>query len=179
MQGAGSALMGIGTGTGTDRAIKAAEDAINSPLLETSIDGARGVLISLQGSSAVGLHEIYQAADMVQKAVHPEANIIFGTVIDESLGDQVKVTVIAAGFDEKPAAETAQHNVPRRELRQERMAAETGAIVNSTGPIVTPGANDTGGFGETVANPPLESQIKDPAFDIDDEDELDIPDFLK
>jgi len=99
MQGAGSALMGIGSARGEDRAVQAAELAISSPLLEASIDGAHGVLISIQGGSDLGLQEINEAARLVHEAAHPEANIIFGTVIDDALGDEVRVTVIAAGFD--------------------------------------------------------------------------------
>jgi cell division protein FtsZ len=99
MQGAGSALMGIGSARGEDRAVQAAELAISSPLLEASIDGAHGVLLSVQGGSDLGLFEINEAARLVQEAAHPEANIIFGAVIDDALGDEVRVTVIAAGFD--------------------------------------------------------------------------------
>jgi cell division protein FtsZ len=100
MSGAGSALMGIGSARGEGRAIQAAEKAINSPLLEASMDGAYGVLLAIAGGSDLGLFEINEAASLVQEAAHPEANIIFGTVIDDSLGDEVRVTVIAAGFDE-------------------------------------------------------------------------------
>jgi cell division protein FtsZ len=99
MQGAGSALMGIGAARGEDRAVQAAETAISSPLLEASVDGAHGVLLSIQGGSDLGLFEINEAARLVQEAAHPEANIIFGAVIDDALGDEVRVTVIAAGFD--------------------------------------------------------------------------------
>ena len=99
MSGAGSALMGIGSSRGEGRAIKAAESAINSPLLEASMEGARGVLLSIAGGSDLGLFEINEAASLVQEAAHIDANIIFGTVIDDSLGDEVRVTVIAAGFD--------------------------------------------------------------------------------
>ncbi|WP_313813519.1 cell division protein FtsZ [Glutamicibacter sp.] len=112
MQGAGSALMGIGSARGEDRAVKAAELAIASPLLEASIDGAHGVLLSIQGGSDLGLFEINEAARLVQEVAHPEANIIFGAVIDDALGDEARVTVIAAGFDEpdvtsKPMAPAA------------------------------------------------------------------------
>ena len=99
MSGAGSALMGIGSARGDGRAIQAAQKAINSPLLEASMDGAQGVLLSIAGGSDLGLFEINEAASLVQEAAHPEANIIFGTVIDDSLGDEVRVTVIAAGFE--------------------------------------------------------------------------------
>jgi cell division protein FtsZ len=99
MQDAGSALMGIGSARGEDRAIAAAEMAVSSPLLEASIDGAYGVLLSIAGGSDLGLFEINEAAALVSQAAHVEANIIFGAVIDDALGDEVRVTVIAAGFD--------------------------------------------------------------------------------
>jgi cell division protein FtsZ len=100
MSGAGSALMGIGSSRGDDRSVAAAEMAISSPLLEASIDGAHGVLLSIQGGSDLGLFEINEAAQLVANSAAPEANIIFGAVIDDALGDEVRVTVIAAGFDE-------------------------------------------------------------------------------
>jgi cell division protein FtsZ len=99
MSGAGSALMGIGSARGEGRAVQAAQKAINSPLLEASMDGAHGVLLAIAGGSDLGLFEINESASLVQEAAHPDANIIFGTVIDDSLGDEVRVTVIAAGFD--------------------------------------------------------------------------------
>jgi cell division protein FtsZ len=99
MSGAGSALMGIGSARGEGRAVQAAQKAINSPLLEASMDGAHGVLLAIAGGSDLGLFEINESASLVQEAAHPEANIIFGTVIDDGLGDEVRVTVIAAGFD--------------------------------------------------------------------------------
>src|SRR6202795_3664180 len=99
MSGAGTALMGIGSARGDGRALKAAEIAINSPLLEASMEGAQGVLMSIAGGSDLGLFEINEAASLVQEAAHPDAHIIFGTVIDDSLGDEVRVTVIAAGLD--------------------------------------------------------------------------------
>jgi len=99
MAGAGSALMGIGSARGEARSVRAAELAISSPLLEASIDGAHGVLLSIAGGSDLGLFEISEAAELVAKSAHPDANIIYGTVIDDALGDEVRVTVIAAGFD--------------------------------------------------------------------------------
>ncbi len=111
MSGAGSALMGIGSSRGDDRAVAAAEMAISSPLLEASIDGAHGVLLSIQGGSDLGLFEINEAAQLVSNSAAVDANIIFGAVIDDALGDEVRVTVIAAGFDEqrpgRPAAASA------------------------------------------------------------------------
>jgi cell division protein FtsZ len=117
MSGAGSALMGIGSSRGDNRAVEAAEKAISSPLLEQSMDGARGVLLSIAGGSDLGLFEINDAAQLVTDAAHPDANIIFGAVIDDALGDEVRVTVIAAGFDGgtpsyKPA-EPARKVVPQ------------------------------------------------------------------
>jgi cell division protein FtsZ len=99
MSGAGSALMGTGSSRGDDRAVAAAEMAISSPLLEASIDGAHGVLLSIQGGSDLGLFEINEAAQLVSNSAAVDANIIFGAVIDDALGDEVRVTVIAAGLD--------------------------------------------------------------------------------
>ncbi|HEY8451003.1 MAG: cell division protein FtsZ [Micromonosporaceae bacterium] len=116
MSGAGSALMGIGSARGENRAVEAAESAISSPLLEQSMDGARGVLLSIAGGSDLGLFEINDAAQLVTDAAHPDANIIFGAVIDDALGDEVRVTVIAAGFDGgEPAYKPADRaeRVPR------------------------------------------------------------------
>ncbi|MEV4244371.1 cell division protein FtsZ [Streptosporangium canum] len=120
MSGAGSALMGIGHARGDDRSVAAAEMAVSSPLLEASIDGAHGVLLSIAGGSDLGLFEINEAAQLVSNAAAPDANIIFGTVIDDALGDEVRVTVIAAGFDE-PAAET-KTVVPQPVSRQQPAA---------------------------------------------------------
>ncbi|MEV0419807.1 cell division protein FtsZ [Streptosporangium canum] len=120
MSGAGSALMGIGHARGDDRSVAAAEMAVSSPLLEASIDGAHGVLLSIAGGSDLGLFEINEAAQLVSNAAAPDANIIFGTVIDDALGDEVRVTVIAAGFDE-PAAET-KTVVPQPAARQQPAA---------------------------------------------------------
>ena len=148
MQGAGSALMGIGSARGEDRAVQAAELAISSPLLEASIDGAHGVLISIQGGSDLGLQEINEAARLVQEAAHTEANIIFGTVIDDALGDEVRVTVIAAGFDggsPQPRKESAHlgsssaaPQTPHREVptRREEPPAMTGGLRALHRPVV-------------------------------------------
>jgi len=103
MSGAGSALMGTGSSRGDDRAVAAAEMAISSPLLEASIDGAHGVLLSIQGGSDLGLFEINEAAQLVSNSAAVDANIIFGAVIDDALGDEVRVTVIAAGLDQERA----------------------------------------------------------------------------
>jgi cell division protein FtsZ len=99
MTDAGSSLMGIGQARGEGRASEAAKAAISSPLLEASIDGARGVLINVAGGSDLGMYEVNEAASIISKSAHPDANIIYGMVIDDTLGDEVRVTVIAAGFD--------------------------------------------------------------------------------
>ncbi len=104
MRGAGTAMMGIGMASGDSRAADAAQEAISSRLLESSVDGATRVLLSIAGNKDLGIQEINDAADLVAGNVDPEANIIFGTVVDESLGDQVRVTVIATGFDESEAS---------------------------------------------------------------------------
>jgi cell division protein FtsZ len=163
MQGAGSALMGIGSARGADRAIKAAELAVASPLLEASIDGAHGVLISIQGGSNLGIFEINDAARLIQEAVHAEANIIFGAVIDDTLGDEVRVTVIAAGFD---------GGEPAPKSRDSRRSSFVGAGA----PAAKAGASESGQTW-TDSDQPVSGPV-DHAFD-DDADDLDVPDFLK
>ncbi|GGO75452.1 cell division protein FtsZ [Nonomuraea cavernae] len=121
MSGAGSALMGIGHARGDDRSVAAAEMAVSSPLLEASIDGAHGVLLSIAGGSDLGLFEINEAAQLVSMAAAPDANIIFGTVIDDALGDEVRVTVIAAGFDDVPPP--VEKPLPRPQSRPAAPAA--------------------------------------------------------
>ena len=125
MKDAGSALMGIGAATGEDRALRAVESAISSPLLEASIDGAHGVLMFFQGGSDLSLQEVYSSSQLVREAAHPEANIIFGNVIDDALGDEIRVTVIAAGFDEATDAAMSRPNVSRvsAPVAQQRPAA--------------------------------------------------------
>ena len=143
MSGAGSALMGIGSSRGEGRAVQAAGKAINSPLLEASMDGAQGVLLSIAGGSDLGLFEINEAASLVQEAAHPEANIIFGTVIDDSLGDEVRVTVIAAGFEagtptHKKLEPTAFGSAPRS--------------ANGNGVSGAPAQKTGSGYGNTPSN---------------------------
>jgi cell division protein FtsZ len=99
MRDAGSALMGIGYSRGDNRAVQAARAAISSPLLEASIEGARGILLNISGGSDLGLFEVNEAAEIIHSVAHPDANIIFGAVIDDEMGDEIRVTVIAAGFD--------------------------------------------------------------------------------
>jgi len=169
MQDAGSALMGIGSSRGADRAIKAAELAVASPLLEISIAGAQGVLMSIQGGSNLGLYEISDAAKLVEEAVHPDANIIFGAVIDDSLGDEVRVTVIAAGFD--PAAQTPVTTAWPAAAEAEE-TAEPVAVTEET-PAWLAETTETPEVSEVPGEAPLF------ASEMDAESELDVPDFLR
>ncbi len=185
MSGAGSALMGIGSARGDNRARQAAEIAIASPLLEASMDGAHGVLLSIYGGSDLGLFEINEAATLVAEAAHPEANIIFGAVIDDTLGDEVKVTVIAAGFD------SGQLPYKKVDVRREldaitrRAAAEPVAARTPAAPAApsTPSAA-TGEARPAPTTPAGPASYPSPATNgartaVGLEDELDVPDFLK
>ena len=160
--------MGIGSARGEDRAVEAAETAISSPLLEASIDGAHGVLLSIAGGSDLGLFEINEAARLVADAAHPDANIIFGAVIDDTLGDEVRVTVIAAGFDggEPPPREQRRHRGRPRRLRP----SDGATPVASVRPLVVAGRPTRAR--RTVQQP------RTIVFD-DADDDLDVPDFLK
>src|SRR5947207_9923474 len=124
MTGAGSALMGIGHGSGEGRAEEAAKSAISSPLLEASIDGAKGVLLSIAGPSELALHEVNRAAELITKVAHPDANIIFGAVIDDALGDEVRVTVIAAGFDKIGNGKNGKNGRLARVIESEKAERE-------------------------------------------------------
>jgi cell division protein FtsZ len=163
MSGAGSALMGIGSARGENRALRAAELAISSPLLEASIDGAMGVLLSISGGSDLGLFEVNEACELVQSAVHPNAKFIFGTTIDDALGDEVRITVVAAGF-------------------------EGGEPKRVSTPVID--ASTLGGNADPIAsNDPLSVALElgdDPAprrrvtfEELVAEDEIDVPDFMK
>jgi len=191
MSGAGSALMGIGSARGEDRAVQAAELAISSPLLEASIDGAHGVLLSIQGGSDLGLFEINEAARLVQEAAHPEANIIFGAVIDDALGDEVRVTVIAAGFD----GGAPLHRADNRALGtvQGRSAPAAAAPAPAARPVTPPSpverpepdtASEDGAVATEHTDPQLEpARAQQPppprTVTFDENDDLDVPDFLK
>jgi cell division protein FtsZ len=138
MSGAGSALMGIGSSRGDDRAVAAAEMAISSPLLEASIDGAHGVLLSIQGGSDLGLFEINEAAQLVANSAAVDANIIFGAVIDDALGDEVRVTVIAAGFDEQRQARASSAATVSRPSGGVAPAGSGSAPVNTAMDVQAP-----------------------------------------
>ena len=190
MQGAGAALMGIGSARGADRAIKAAELAVASPLLEASIEGARGVLVSVQGGSNLGLFEVNEAVKLVQEAVHPEANIIFGTVIDDTLGDEIRLTVIAAGFDggePKKLSDTSRF-VPQRENETGVIAvsrtesAQRIELVDDDDPFVNTGSQprySEPAYPSTFDEPARTSSVSYSLGLPADEGELDVPDFLR
>jgi cell division protein FtsZ len=165
MQDAGTALMGIGSARGADRAIKAAELAVASPLLELSIEGAQGVLLSVQGGSTLGLYEIHDAAKLVAEAVHPDANILFGAVIDDSLGDEVRVTVIAAGFADSPERRGA--------------AASSGSSAPEAKDPTVAGGKPEESWLLPSANEQLPPEAPLFATDADEYAELDVPDFLR
>jgi cell division protein FtsZ len=165
MAGAGSALMGIGSARGEARSIRAAELAISSPLLEASIDGAHGVLLSIAGGSDLGLFEISEAAELVAKSAHPDANIIYGTVIDDALGDEVRVTVIAAGFD---------GGQPKRMVMP---VIDAASLSGEADPIA---ANDPLAVALDLNVGDTERPRKRVTFeDLVAEDEIDIPDFMR
>ena len=178
MSGAGSALMGIGSARGEDRAVAAAEQAVSSPLLEASIEGAHGVLLSIAGGSDLGLFEINEAAALVSQSAHPEANIIFGATIDDALGDEVRVTVIAAGFDggmpKRRESESGFRRTPQPQQSQEqtRAAAQALAAKKAEAPAPDPEREPVG------AGARQQPQAQQPAMPFDDDD-LDVPDFLK
>ena len=124
MADAGSALMGVGSARGENRVMTATEQAINSPLLETTMEGAKGVLISVAGGSDLGLMEVNNAASIVEEKADEDANIIFGTIIDDNLGDEVRVTIIATGFDEKANARPAENNGSTAVAAEQQPAVE-------------------------------------------------------
>ena len=187
MAGAGSALMGIGSARGEDRAVAAAEMAISSPLLEASIEGAHGVLLSVAGGSDLGLFEINEAAQLVAEAAHPDANIIFGAVIDDALGDEVRVTVIAAGFDggsPRPARPSTRKVV---ETVRPTDAIDDAINVTTAPPAASRVEPRESGQPERVILPSdvPDAPRRDPmsprrTIIFEDEiEELDVPDFLK
>ena len=172
MTGAGSALMGIGSARGEARAVRAAELAIASPLLEASIDGARGVLMSIAGGSDLGLFELSEAAELVAKSAHPDANIIFGTVIDDALGDEVRITVIAAGFD---GGEPKKVEMPT--ISAVALSGQANPIP-ANDPLAV--ALDLGINENTDGIPTVAATRRKITFEeLVTEDEIDIPDFMK
>ena len=203
MKDAGSALMGIGAATGEDRALRAVESAISSPLLEASIDGAHGVLMFFQGGSDVSLQEVFASSQLVREAVHPEANIIFGVVVDDTLGDEIRVTVIAAGFDDVAEVPPALPAVSRvsASVAQKRSAApgakapapETSRItqLSTRRPqhrldVAAPVRESASAVGEPLAAVEYEENESDRSFEVPrvypeapEKEDLDIPPFLR
>jgi cell division protein FtsZ len=157
MTDAGSSLMGIGQARGENRAAEAARAAISSPLLEGSIDGARGVLLNIAGGSDLGLFEVNDAANIISKAAHPDANIIFGAVVDDTLGDEVRVTVIAAGFDRWSMREDESLIKPDEAIFSGATAAEENRVIR--------------------VDPEPDNDAERLIFDA--EDDLDVPSFLR
>ena len=135
MKDAGRAHMGVGRAAGKAKAEEAARMAISSPLLETSINGARGVLINITGSMDIGLEEVETAANLVQEAAHPDANIIFGAAFDETLEDEIRVTVIATGFDEDMAAKLANEPFTEAKAKVEEQAVPVAAPIAAPTPL--------------------------------------------
>ena len=189
MSNAGSALMGIGSARGDDRSVAAAEMAISSPLLEASIDGAHGVLLSISGGSDLGLFEINEAAQLVAQAAHPDANIIFGAVIDDALGDEVRVTVIAAGFDggapgrrtttttrRTTEAYAPSDPAPPPSLQPAGVGAGSAGVTYDATPAGN-GHQSGNGHGNGSARPSEPARPRRTI--VFEDDELDVPDFLK
>ena len=182
-RGAGTALFGSGSARGEDRATQAAEIAISSPLLEASIEGAHGALINIAGPTDLKLQEASAATELVRKAIHPEAQIIWGLALDDAYGDEVRVTVIAAGFDPVSAQEIAEQNaavapvVPAAQpaaAPAQQPAAAPAAQPATSQPAYTPAAGNQTSLpfdDPTTEHPTI--AVNDPAGD------LDIPDFLR
>jgi cell division protein FtsZ len=159
--------MGIGIGSGQDRAQEAAKAAISSPLLESSIDGAKGVLLSIGGPTDLTLHEVNAAADAITRVAHPDANIIFGAVVDDALGEEVRVTVVAAGFDRITAPADS-----RFESRLSRLLEEPEGEAEDEEPLPSILVDDDEDRVFTSGAPTGPHSF-------DAEEDLDIPDFLK
>lgn len=194
MQNAGTALMGIGSAKGEDRALKATEKAINNPLLEAGIDGAHGVLMLIQGASNMGLHEVSAASALIQESVSPNANVIFGFSNDDSLGDEIRVTVIAAGFDggapvRKPSLSiiTKTNTDQIQVIEIEETATESVLLEQPVAFDQSETKNEDDTFGGYLANSEdlnpktevIDLPVKRQKEDGDFGDGLDIPDFLK
>ncbi len=172
MQGMGMAMMGTGTARGENRAVEAAQKAISSPLLEeASIQGARGVLMNITGSGRLGMHEVDEAAKIIQRAADEEANIIFGTVLDEDMADEIKITVIATGFDKADA----QPAVEAPPLRVETRPVETRPIEVRPEPLQRVAVAGAKGNGAVTVMPAPEPQVAS----VYNKDDLEVPAFLR
>ena len=189
---AGSALMGIGTGSGEGRAAAAAQAAISSPLLESSIDRSLGVLLNISGSSKLGLIEVHEAAEVIHAVAHQDANIIFGTVIDDEMGDEVQVTVVAAGFDSdrqsysardrsrRASPSTARSRQNSRVVRSSRTASGSDSRQmprSSSSP--SRGGEESRGIADVFAEPSYSGSESNVGDNLDLDDDFDVPDFLR
>ncbi len=181
MAQAGTALMGIGAARGEDRALQAAQMAITSPLLDARIDGARGLLLSIAGGSDLGLFEINEAARLIAGAAHPEANVIFGAVIDDTLGDEVRVTVIAAGFTPSGGDQLRKRSVGSSKPEQSPAKDDASQASNQTSKTEVLASQSELIEAEAETDPRLVKVGHRPVIfdDLNDVDDLDIPDFLK
>ncbi len=157
MKGAGFAHMGVGHAAGKGKAEDAARMAVASPLMETSINGARGVLINITGSEDMGLEDVEAAANLVQEAAHPDANIIFGATFDETMQDEIRVTVIATGFEDVPAAPGAEAAAPVAAAKEKPQGLFTGAAEKAAAAAVPP---EMGESAETPPEDPFDSIFK-------------------
>jgi cell division protein FtsZ len=162
MSEGGAALMAVGTGTGDERAKKAAEDAISSKLLDITIDGARGVLFNVTGGPSMTLFEVNQAAAIIRETSHPDVNMIFGAVIDPNMGDDIRITVIATGFE--------RNSIPRRAL--ERNTREN----NRRNPAVQSRSLESVSVFSDSKSGEANSNASQPSINRDD---LDVPTFLR
>ena len=161
MKSAGFAHMGVGHAAGKGKAEDAARMAVASPLMETSINGARGVLINITGSEDMGLEDVEAAANLVQEAAHPDANIIFGATFDETLQDEIRVTVIATGFEEKPAEKAAEKPAAAPAAKPQGLfsgAAEKAAAVSAVPPPI--GGESAPAAAEPAGEDPFDSIFK-------------------
>lgn len=166
MSEGGSALMAVGHGEGDDRARLAAEQAISSRLLDVTIDGARGILFNITGGPDLSLYEVNQAAAIIRETAHPDANMIFGAVIDEDMGDEVRITVIATGFEKNPS---------RRQLLQQRY----GGAGNTQSRTAQPETAVPPREHESVSVPAGEPKREEPVQPKFRPNDLDIPAFLR
>ncbi|MDR1393877.1 MAG: cell division protein FtsZ [Bifidobacteriaceae bacterium] len=172
MRDAGSALMGIGTARGEDRTVRAVEEAISSPLLEASIDGARGVLLAFKSAADITLDEVNRGGQLVMEAVHPEALIIYGHTLDNALGDEVQVTVIAAGFDGQPSAASLGGTAQRGQLASGPVAkpapVSAASVSPPKAPLVSSGRVPPSPVSAEQPPPPLPRPLQQPVVRLPD-----------
>lgn len=175
MSNAGSALMGIGTATGENKAVEAAKDAINSNLLDMSIDGARGIVFTITGGPDLSMTEVSEAAKVITSAADEDAKIIFGAVVDEKMKDTIKITVVATGFDghgKNQKSESLKTYTPNTFIAEKENESESGSTLN-----VDKNKNKFSVFKNIPIKPALEKKAEKPS--IDDDDDLSVPAFIR